>query len=305
MSNNSEKVVNISDIDTVLAAAAGSIGCLVISRGATKMQTTATNQLFSASCFVLATTIAAGLLAHAMSKPAAPDANMSGTPQYVSGTISWRTPFVDGMDKRDLSRHLFRTGRPFAALATAIEDIRRKAYSDSDGGTTIGIGYNIRQQINARGRNAVIEDMRTARIDERDIVLLLSPVKSDWQQVTISNRQAIALLDRIKPDYRRAASRWLGEDLFESLTPNRQAALTYLAYNVGETNLRKFRMLKQGVRDDNRDMIARHITPVFSYPGQALKIKNHRAGEMLLSAWQDDSRADEHEIGNARGRANF
>jgi len=169
---------------------------------------------------------------------------------------------------------------PFLAIATQVEVPSTKPYFDA-AGANIGMGYCIPQRLAAYGEPHVRDDFAKAGIDEKTSDLLLSKKRGDVLSAEITQSQALRLLMVTKEDYLLRAKRAVGEDVFNSLSVERQSALAYLSYN---SNLSGFKKLPQAIAAGRETQAMREMTPSFRNENGALQ-KNYRLASYLWAAW--------------------
>lgn len=189
-------------------------------------------------------------------------------------------------ERTDLSEKLFDDGNLFLSLATMIENVKTEVYYDS-GGANIGMGYCIDRQIKDSGVDAVLHDLKRAKIPNDQAALLIGS-KREKSRAHITVTQAVNLLDITTDRYRSAAKSWLGNDNFESLTDMQKTAITYLTYNVGANHIHGFKRLKAAILDGHDERVKKNLAPMFRDASGAWQ-KNRRVGDVLSVTWNSSA----------------
>lgn len=136
----------------------------------------------------------------------------------------------------------------FAALATAVEDFKRKPYYDP-GGLNVGMGYCVTKRLAEYGPARVGRDLAGAGFAPAQVEALIKNKKAEVQKIVVEPLHAVRLLEATKEDYRSLAEAAVGKSVFDKLPSNRQAALTHLAYNTG--NVAQFTQLVSATQKGN------------------------------------------------------
>jgi GH24 family phage-related lysozyme (muramidase) len=178
---------------------------------------------------------------------------------------------------KDVVKLLVENNEQFLATAVIMESIQLKPYMPPEGrnNITVGIGYCIPERVKAFGVAAVKSDFTKAGISsEMQDKLMAKNATKNGSFVT--QAQAIKLLAIVAPYYEDVARSWLGDSVFDSLNKNQRAALTWLAYNVGQDNLPGFHHLKKVVIE-----ISKHQAPKVDNPFMS---KSEKSKMTLLEA---------------------
>lgn len=189
----------------------------------------------------------------------------------------------DGMSKEAIYQSLIKADEPFKAIAVLLEDVKTTVYYDS-GGRNIGAGYLLTKQIASKGRGMVVAELTSAGIPLQKAMTITDPRSPDRDKIVITKAQAIKLLSINQVEYERAASKWLGQENYDNLDASQQAAVAYLAYNVGATKLSKFTSLKSAIKDEHEGLIEKHLKVNYK-DKHGHVIENKRVGTVLQSAF--------------------
>jgi len=100
--------------------------------------------------------------------------------------------------------------------------------------------------------------------------------------VRITKEQSINLLAVTESEYRNTALKWLGRNYFERLNDNQKSSITYLAYNVGASNLYKFRALRAAIRNNSHHLVKKHMVVKYKGPDGRM-IENKRLNNILIA----------------------
>jgi GH24 family phage-related lysozyme (muramidase) len=136
---------------------------------------------------------------------------------------------------------------PAVALTLATEGLSLKVMRDPNKKhDTIGAGYNL----STREKKQILSDLQRAGVAPGDVESVLE------RGMEITPAQAIKLtqivLDReSRPAAKAAFNARFGEGAFGNLPPNYQAALVYLAYNVGPGGIAKFPKAMEAIQQGN------------------------------------------------------
>lgn len=198
-------------------------------------------------------------------------------------------PNYENMSKESISNALIEKNEPFKAIAVLLEDVRTDVYYDS-GGRNIGAGYLLSKQIASKGRAGVIAELTSAGVPVKSALALTDSRSPDRDRVTITKGQAIRLLSINQLEYERAASKWLGKEVYADLSPSQQAAVAYLAYNVGATKLSKFAALRKAIQQSDEGLINKHLKVNYRN-GDGDIIENKRVGSVLKTAFLSEEDA--------------
>jgi hypothetical protein len=201
----------------------------------------------------------------APSKAAAPAQAQGSTVQIAQKLLS---------EKGELSS--------FMALAVTVEAYAKTPYWDN-GGLNVGVGFCVTRRIKEEGADRVRADFTAAGLAPADIITLMGHDRKAQKNITLSEGQAVALLRQVAPDYEARARAFVGAGTFNALPSNRQAALTWLAYNTGP-NLEQFNHLRTAVQSNHPEQALSHLTPNYRDQGGSL-VPNHRAGAYLAAAY--------------------
>lgn len=144
-----------------------------------------------------------------------------------------------GMSSSQIALKLLKVD-PTLALATAIENVEHGVYYDP-GGTNIGMGYCVTKRVAEYGRERVTADLMGAGLSKKEAQALLSGNRKAHKGIELTSAGTLRLLEITKPDYQRLAEEAYGKEAFDKLPSNRQAVLTYIAYNTG--NVAQFKSL--------------------------------------------------------------
>ncbi|HET7833200.1 MAG TPA: hypothetical protein VFK88_09575 [Gallionella sp.] len=157
-------------------------------------------------------------------------------------------------------------------LAVMGEGVVLKAYKDTHGSTTVGIGYNM----DANAKNAE-EDFRRAGIN--------SPVEAIHSgKVSLSTEQAVRLYQVVKPRYEAIAQNAYDTctkqpGAYNSMSPQERAVLTDIAYQSGG-NVAKYTELMGHLlhKDSTLENIGNALKRTYrsSADGKADQITEHR-----------------------------
>jgi GH24 family phage-related lysozyme (muramidase) len=127
--------------------------------------------------------------------------------------------------RHEVAREFLSQGRTAAALVTAGEDIRLRAYEDPATGWNIGMGYNM-----TKNASNLMEDFRRAGIDTAQV----SDIKSGKASITLDQAKALTLVaaeraEKTVKDYfdKHHPGEWA------KIPDNHRAVLTDVAYQVG------------------------------------------------------------------------
>lgn len=158
----------------------------------------------------------------------------------------------EAMNKVQIYEQLLEKGSHFQAIAVLLEGVETSVYKDS-GGWSIGAGYCVSRQVANKGRARVIDELHQAGIPIDKATMLADPKKR--HQVKITKEQAVNLLRVTQVEFEKTASKWLGKNHFDRLDEKQKASVTYLAYNVGGSNLHKFKALRAAIRSDSHEVL--------------------------------------------------
>jgi GH24 family phage-related lysozyme (muramidase) len=181
-----------------------------------------------------------------------------------------------GMNSYQLSTSLMAVDL-FASLATAVEDFKRKPYYDP-GGLNVGMGYCITKRVAEYGADRVRSDLSSAGFAPSQVESLIKNKKAEVQKIIVEPMHAVRLLEATKEDYRSLAEAGIGKQVFDKLPPNRQAALTYLAYNTG--NVGQFKNLVSAVNHGHDSKAMLNLTVNWRDTGGEVHA-NHRQRSYL------------------------
>lgn len=196
-------------------------------------------------------------------------------------------PHVAAADtSKTLAIKLLAADRPFLALAVSLEDLRTVPYWDP-GGMNLGMGYCVDKREAEKGALSVRADLEAIGLPEASIQDVLSNTRARQERVRLTPDQALALLARTAPEYEAVARQAIGGKTFDALPSHRRAALSWLAYNTGDTNFNKFRSLHAAVKSNAVIEALDHLTP--HYRDGGVMVPNARAGTWLMAAfWSKD-----------------
>jgi hypothetical protein len=154
----------------------------------------------------------------------------------------------------------------FGAVATRMENIETSVYLDPARGRNIGIGYNM----DAIGAAQSKEDFKAIGMKDEHIRILFSKQNQsqniqqneDYKKIYITPNQAVALLLLIQPRYEAIAKSWIGDEHWDKLSKNKQAAISYLAYQTGG-NISQFKKAKAAIQSGNEQIAQKNLTPSY------------------------------------------
>lgn len=237
----------------------------------------------------------------------------TATPDAKKDSLAFINEGV-GDNTKDIVKKLIDNDERFLATAVIMEgglfskDGKLKPYTPPEGrnNTTVGIGYCIPERVKAFGIDAVKGDFTQAGIsaEMQDKLLAKNATKNGS---FITQAQAIRLLATVAPYYKEVARGWLGEDNFDKLDKDKQAALTWLAYNVGKTNIGGFHHLKKVATEISKTQVDNpfmskqdktkiaslekkfldHITPSY-VDGAGDTVRNERVGDVMKGVVNHD-----------------
>lgn len=204
---------------------------------------------------------------------------------------------VDTLIKKSLEAK-----QEFLALALRMEDPRRKVYYDVCG-ANIGLGYCLTSNVADKGKEAVIQDLSEAGISQDNIKILINDKvlngkkRSLAKDVVIDMSSVVKLTVNIQKSYENIARISINtaqDNFWDKLDTHKQAALTYLAYNVGE-NLIGFNRLIGAIRKSTEDLnskqkaindmvIYKNLAPWFRDMETGTMVKNERADAYITMA---------------------
>ena len=190
-------------------------------------------------------------VSHAETSPSAVHAHAPSTPQVILASpghvapphlgpaVKLPIPVASSDTTIDLVRKYLKTGlttydEAFQGMTLAAEEFRAKPYNIEGRHAaeyTIGVGYNLLQNLNTLGRPAVQRDLSRSGFSPEDAQRLTSGDPRQITQVTVTPQQGLSLLavsgERYKSEVRDA----IGAKAFDKLPVNQQAALTWSNYN--------------------------------------------------------------------------
>jgi len=117
------------------------------------------------------------------------------------------------------------------------EDFRSSVYKDSKGIDTVGYGFNLERKGAQEALNKV--GIKKSVVDLRNGKAQLTEDESS--QLVISEMDG----------FENTAKRFVGKNVWKTLSKNRQGILTNMAYNMGEGKLGEFTKLKAAIRSGN------------------------------------------------------
>lgn len=183
------------------------------------------------------------------SAPANPSASEASTASSASSDL-FAKALPDrgaGMSSYQISQALSEVDL-FAALATAVENFKTAPYYDP-GGLNVGMGYCVTKRLSEYGSERVRADLSSAGFSPAEVDALAKNRKSEVAKIKVEPLHAARLLEATKEDYRQIAEGAIGAKTFSEMPPNRQAAMTYLAYNTGDVG--KFKQLVSALQNGN------------------------------------------------------
>lgn len=181
-----------------------------------------------------------------------------------------------------LAEYLLVHHDPFLALATTIESLPTHPYWDG-GGLNVGIGYCVTQRRHEKGDLVVKDDLKQAGFSDDVIKILMDGTRAQQAKIEFSSMQALRLLQHVGKEYREIARVNIGSKVFDDLSNNRQATLTWLAYNTGPKGFPQFHRLIHSIQNSKHEEALRHLTPFYSEGGKFLP--NARAGTTIMAAY--------------------
>jgi GH24 family phage-related lysozyme (muramidase) len=111
------------------------------------------------------------------------------------------------------------------------EGIREKAYTDTKGNMTIGVGFNL--------------ERNDARQRINDLGLDFNDVYNKKQK--LSREQILTLLEEDISTAQKDASKYLGKETFNSLDKEAQKIVTDMSFNLGFSRLSGFKKLRKAL----------------------------------------------------------
>lgn len=200
------------------------------------------------------------------------------------GPVS-KTPKVDHKLTAQVSQELFANAREVtgfaAALITAGEGVMLQAYDDPnpEAGKNIAMGYNLKA--NAK---TVREDLKRAKVPPERIDDVIEG------RAALTTDQAIRLTYVAMPRYieeARKAAEATKPGLWDSMTPQQQAVMVDLSWQVGDTD--QFKQAWAAVADGDNEALARAAKVTFKGKDGVRKPdtrRNDLRASMLLGGGQ-------------------
>lgn len=185
----------------------------------------------------------------------------------------------EAMNKVQIYKELLDRGEHFKAIAVLLEDVKTTIYKDS-GGWSIGVGYCLSRQVANKGSERVVAELHQAGIPLDKAAMLVDPKRR--HKVTITKEQSVNLLQVTQKEFESTASRWLGGDHFERLDEKQKASVTYLAYNLGTSNLHKFKALRSAIRSDSHPLVKKHLVVKYKNADGEM-VENKRLNNILTT----------------------
>jgi len=182
------------------------------------------------------------------------------------------------------AKGLMEEGHGFLALTAQIEAIAEKPYWDNCG-VNVGVGYCIGARKINYGEAQVRSDLIRAGLPSEQADILISGTRREQSKVRLYPEESLRLLFLTQGDYTAIARDAIGASVFDKLPEQKQQALSWMAYNLGD-GLHEYKRLIVAVQEQDWGTAMSQMTPHYKEDG--VWKRNNRAASYVMAVFASE-----------------